>query len=70
MGRSGANRKFPGGRFGYRMEARREKAAFLADERAKRSPQDQLALLDRRLGKGKGAAKERKRLRKQIEGGK
>lgn len=37
-------------------------------ERAKRSPQQQLALLDERLGKGMGAKKERKRLKAQMNG--
>lgn len=36
-------------------------------ERAKRSPSQQLALLDKRLGKGRGAKKERARLKLQIE---
>ena len=39
-----------------------------AKARAKRSPKQQLALLDKRLGKGKGAVKERKRLNSQLEG--
>lgn len=37
--------------------------------RAKRSPSQQLAMLDQRLGKGKGAKRERARLLAQIEGG-
>lgn len=36
-------------------------------DRAKRSPTQQLAMLDKRLGKGKGAKKERARLLAQIE---
>lgn len=45
---------------------RAESAKKLAEARAARSPQQQLALLDQKLGKGKGAVKERARLAKQI----
>lgn len=49
-------------------QAARERKAFImesnASERAKRSPQDQLKVLDRRLGRGVGAVKERARLSK------
>jgi len=46
--------------------ARRERAEALAEERAKRTPQQQLARLDEMFGKGKGATKERAKLAKLI----
>lgn len=47
-------------------DIRREQAAKRQAERAKRSPAEQLALLDARLGKGQGAKKERARLEKLL----
>ena len=46
--------------------ARRAYAEELAEARAARSPQQQLQLLDKRLGKDQGATKERARLHEQI----
>jgi hypothetical protein len=48
-------------------QAKSEQAARLAAERATRSPQQQLAELDLRLGKGEGAKKERARLKRLID---
>lgn len=49
-----------------RRTERRKEAEALAAERAKRSPKEQLALLDKKLGKGVGAKKERDRLHLEI----
>lgn len=48
-------------------EARREKAKYRQEERDKLSPREQLKELDKRLGKGVGAQKERARLQTLIE---
>ena len=45
-------------------EVRQAEAEVRQEERAKRSNAEQIAKLDAKLGKGKGAKKERKRLAK------
>ena len=45
-----------------KKEQKRAEAEARAAARAQRSPQAQIALLDKRLGKGVGAARERARL--------
>ena len=49
-----------------RREELREVAEENANERAKRTHQQQLDLLDKRLGKGIGAVRERKHLQKLL----
>ncbi len=46
---------------------RRAAADALAEERAKRSGKEQLAILDQRLGEGAGAKRERERLLGRID---
>ena len=50
-------------------DERRAKAEELVENRAKRTPQQQLTRLDEMFGKGNGARKERARLAKAIKGG-
>lgn len=57
----------PGGRYGYRKDFLREEAEKRQEARNARTPEQQLALLDSRLGVGKGARKERERLHAVIE---
>jgi hypothetical protein len=49
-----------------RIAKQAEEAEANRQARANRSASDQLAVLDKRLGKGKGAERERARLNKQI----
>ncbi len=49
-------------------DVRQEEADVRDAERAKRTPQQQVVVLDTRLGKGEGAVKERARLQKEIGG--
>lgn len=53
--------------FPVRKTGRHEDAQERQKERESRTPHEQLAMLDRRLGEGIGAAKERERLKKLIE---
>lgn len=46
-----------------RRQQRYDEATERQKERDKRSNREQLAILDKRLGKGKGARKERKQLK-------
>ena len=48
----------------------KEEAGVRAEERANRTPAQQIALLDKKLGKGVGAKKERKRLSSLLESSK
>ncbi len=43
-------------------ETRQAEAEVRQEDRDKRTPAEQIAKLDKKLGKGKGAKKERKRL--------
>ncbi len=49
-------------------EARRQRARKLSEARAARSPQEQIALLNERLGPGRDAERERARLHTLIAG--
>ena len=53
-----------------RLARRQESAKKCAEARAKRTDQQQLAELDRVFGKGKGAKKERARLKDKIQNAK
>ena len=61
MGRSNINRGMA------RLEELRERAEERRAEREKRSPTEQIALLDKRFGEGIGAKKERARLLSKLE---
>lgn len=50
-----------------RKESLKITVTELGEARAKRSDEEQAAALDERLGKGKGAKKERARLKRRIE---
>jgi hypothetical protein len=58
----------PGGWRGRNLEQRQASAKERDEHRASLSDKEQLAVLDRRLGKGLGAQKERARLHARIKG--
>ena len=47
-------------------ETRQAEAEVRQEDRAKRTPSEQIAKLDKKLGEGSGAKKERKRLEKLL----
>ena len=57
---------YSGGPYGYLLERRRNDAMERAAARNERSAAQQIAELDRRLGKGVGAKRERARLLKAV----
>lgn len=63
------NRKFPGifGRRPDRKESRRETATQIKEHWESLSPQEQLADLDRCLGKDVGAVKQRAKIQAKIQ---
>lgn len=50
-----------------KKEERQKSAEKLLIARANRTPQEQITLLDQRLGEGQGAVKERRRLQSLIQ---
>lgn len=54
---------------GRNKRARKERAEGRIELRKNRSPKDQLNLLDRRLGRGIGATRERTKLIKELHTG-
>lgn len=50
-----------------KQEAKKQLALSNKESREQRTPEQQLALLDKKFGKGQGAQRERARLLKQIE---
>lgn len=53
--------------FRSRKQIRQDEAKERQELRDKRRPEDQIRVLDAKLGEGVGAVKERARLQKQIE---
>lgn len=56
-------------RTAHSKDARRARAETRAEARVKRTPLEQLALLDARLGDGVGAFRERERLERMLSNG-
>lgn len=50
-----------------KKDDRRKRAMERQEARAQRTPQEQLRILDERFGEGRGAAKERAKLKARIE---
>ena len=65
--RSESGRLYHGGKYGRRKDQRGATAIECRYERDQRSPEEQIAVLDSRLGVGVGAVRERARLQAQIE---